>query len=492
MTVEIELKLGIAAADAGKLRRHPALRAKAMVRRLYSIYFDTPDLTLQRHDVALRLRRSGKSWVQTIKGGGTVAAGLHAREEWEMPLPRPVPDLAQLPTTALARLLYPLRERLQPVFATEFSRTTREVRLADGATLEFCLDRGRIMSGGAAENISEIELELKDGTTRSLFEFALELIEYVPLRLEDRSKAERGYRLFSGSAEVPRKAGTPALAAEMDAAAAGKAVCWHCLAHLQANQRGMLAGADIEYLHQMRVALRRLHSAGKLFGIAPEAALAGELEWLSDALGAARDWDVFVAQTLPPIVARFDRQPGLPQLVRRCERLRLAAGKSAREAVASQRYQRLLLTLGAWLESPAWQAGNEMVTKFAGAVLERIHGRVLRRGRRLARLDAAQRHRLRIAVKRLRYSMEFFAALYPAKRVRAQLRALAALQDLLGALNDDATLQRLLERLEPARLPQAQQLAIAVVRGWSAGQAHRCLKDLRAAWLAYTETAVFW
>jgi len=66
-----------------------------------------------------------------------------------------------------------------------------------------------------------------------------------------------------------------------------------------------IAGADPEYLHQMRVALRRLRTAFDIFAdAAPDAAgLDGELRWLSRALERARDWDVFVADTLKPMLS---------------------------------------------------------------------------------------------------------------------------------------------------------------------------------------------
>src|SRR5512136_1679849 len=87
-----------------------------------------------------------------------------------------------------------------------------------------------------------------------------------------------------------------------------RALCAVCVQHIEGNRYGALAAADPEYLHQMRVALRRLRTAFGLFSDAlprPVAAeLLEELRWLTRALGRARDWDVFRAGTLRPALAR--------------------------------------------------------------------------------------------------------------------------------------------------------------------------------------------
>ncbi len=95
-----------------------------------------------------------------------------------------------------------LREQLRPVFTTEFMRSTRTLRLAGGSEVEFCLDRGKITAGER----QRADLRNRAGTeirqSLSLFQLALDLLhsipDSVPLRLENVSKAERGYALVSG------------------------------------------------------------------------------------------------------------------------------------------------------------------------------------------------------------------------------------------------------------------------------------------------------
>ncbi|TAN74102.1 MAG: CYTH domain-containing protein, partial [Gallionella sp.] len=130
MTVETELKLRIAPEQFARLKRHELFRAhqvaRPVTRHLHNIYFDTPKFALQKSGAALRLRRAGRQWLQTLKGGGSVKAGLHRRNEWEMPVDGPALDFS-LPETAEwdEHLPRSLRKKLQPVFVTDFSRSSR-------------------------------------------------------------------------------------------------------------------------------------------------------------------------------------------------------------------------------------------------------------------------------------------------------------------------------------------------------------------------------
>jgi CHAD domain-containing protein len=85
-----------------------------------------------------------------------------------------------------------------------------------------------------------------------------------------------------------------------------------------------------------------------------------------------------------------------------------------------------------------------------------------------------QRHRLRIAFKRLRYALEFFAPVLPRKRQKAYLDGLVAIQDLLGNLNDQATAERLLKELHPMSEPDP------LTSGWIAGKKHLLIEALDA------------
>src|SRR5438128_9632406 len=90
MPQEVELKLTVDPDALPAAQRHPALRAlkggRARTTQLASIYYDTATAELHAAGVALRVRRDGRRWMQTVKGEGSVSAGLHTREEYEWPI----------------------------------------------------------------------------------------------------------------------------------------------------------------------------------------------------------------------------------------------------------------------------------------------------------------------------------------------------------------------------------------------------------------------
>jgi CHAD domain-containing protein len=293
----------------------------------------------------------------------------------------------------------------------------------------------------------------------------------------------------------------------MTVSEAFRAVVFACLAHLQGNERGLLESDDAEYLHQARVALRRLRSAFSVFSRAfPRAgfeALFAELRWLGSNLGPARDWDVFAIETLPALQAALPGDAGLHALLERTTELRTAADAAARAAVASRRYTATLLSLIALFYSRPWDAlADEAAAEhrarplrqFAAAVLGRRHRKVVKRGRDLAGLDAVALHALRIDIKKARYAAEFFSTLYEARPVSEFTGALAHLQSLLGGLNDATTVERLCEQVRavPERPDGALVEAIGLVRGWAVATARSHLELLPAAWEAFRDVRKFW
>ena len=508
-SIELELKLRVPSGSVRRLSAHRLLKgvAGASRRRLHSVYFDTPQLDLRRQGIALRLRRDGERWFQAVKGGGTALAGLHRRVEDEAEVAGPALDLSRIAHDEFARVFSPerLRARLKPVFVTDFIRSSRLLEMDTGARVEASIDRGSIRSGARAERVVELELELKSGTPRHLYEFALKLVRDLPLCVENRSKAERGYALYRGKGPKPVKARPATLSPALSVGEAFKAVMQAGLAHLQANAHGMLAGGDLEYLHQMRVALRRLRSAFSVFEpVMPGAAVApmvAELKWLASSLGPARDWDVFLTETLPPIEKEFGSHGELKAFRERYGELRRRAGAKARRAVRSARYQRLMLSLAGWLESwsgriepePGHRAAlGEPIGAFASKVLEQRYDRVRKRGRRFDRLSSRGLHRLRIAVKKFRYATDFFAGIYEGGLVRAALHRLSGLQDILGAINDAATMADLMAHGFDGAGGMEVAEAKGILLGWSRGRAETLKRELKNAWKSFHAAGRFW
>lgn len=521
MPTETELKLRLPPESVERLRRSPILKSlsisRAVTRKVHTIYYDTPEFDLWRKGFAFRLRHEGKYWIQSIKGSGSATAGMHRRSEWENLISGPHPDFSKILDPALAQLFdnTNIRAQLQPVFITEFRRNVRMLRLAGGSDVEFCIDQGEINTEINSVPLCEIELELKSGNPLPLYQLALDLLHTTPLRVENASKAERGYALASGRISLPFKASPVELDSEMNVSHAFKVIAWSCLSHLSSNEAGLLENRDIEYLHQMRVALRRERSAfstfSKAFSKDALAPMRGELKWLSDELGPARDWDVFVTETFADTFEHFSEHPGMLALQKSCEQVRRDHNGRARQAVASSRYTELMLKLGAWLSAEAWLAGSSTSTgekdqsdqpepsvkAFAEALLSHRHGQLKKHGKKLKKLDMAELHALRIVIKKQRYAAEFFAGLYDKsgkgdKKAKRYIKSLAALQEILGTINDTAVIERLLGEVPVAEEDGSEHEGIGIVRGWAASQAVTKKSGLAAAWADFERNEPFW
>ncbi|MEW5903206.1 MAG: CHAD domain-containing protein [Pseudomonadota bacterium] len=487
MSIETELKLGIQPSDLQRLKRHPFLRSlssgRAQVKKLYSIYYDTQDLALQRHACALRLRRVGKQWLQTLKGGGQVSAGLHQRNEWEMPVVAQRLDLAAL-EAAGGRLPPGVHHHLQPVFVTAFTRSVRLLSF-EGAQIELCLDSGEVSAGKGVHPISELELELISGPAQSLFKLALHLMDIVPLRVEHTSKAEYGYRLCSAAAPVPSKARLPRLSVRQDAASAMLENIAACLTHIQDNVPGALLGHDAEYLHQVRVGLRRLRVAlmlaSRLHADDAELAdLSRQVSALCVMLGQARDWDVLVTRTLPRLPA-----DEVGNLLQAAQHVRREQQAQAVAQLAAADFQRLLLRLGCWMQGNMWPVGIG-VEAFARNLLDKRRRRLKMAGAVLHGDDAASLHALRIACKKMRYMLELFGGLLP--DCAESLQALIRLQELLGEMNDLSVARQLLERLDN----RARHATLARIHEWIVHDHAQLAKGVDQAWQRYAAQKKCW
>jgi len=123
------------------------------------------------------VRREGRRWMQTVKGGGSARGGLHQRAEAEAEVAGPAPDLSSIHDRELAEAFASpqLRAQLTPVFTTDITRSSRVLELDSEARVEASVDQGVIRSGNRSEAVSEIELELKSGEPHQLYELALKL-----------------------------------------------------------------------------------------------------------------------------------------------------------------------------------------------------------------------------------------------------------------------------------------------------------------------------
>jgi inorganic triphosphatase YgiF len=508
---ETELRLEIDPSALARLTRHPRIRdaaeGRAQTRQLHTVYFDTEDLALARNGLELRIRREGRVFHQTVKAESGERGGPFDRVESECPIEAEAPRIDRIGEPSLRELVWRAvaGRPLSPVFETVVRRTRRLLR--DGEReLELCQDVGELVVGDERHGICELELAVRHGSTAFAFELALELLGTLELRPARASKASRGYALLTGERAGPRKARRVELNRQALLHEVLVAVVRDCLAQIRANELPASEGVDPEGVHQLRIGVRRLRSALRLFGpLLPRpqvTALNGELRWLAWELAPARDLDVFVDELIGPLARSHQDDPALKTLRDEAVALRDEARQRVREALDSPRYTRLVLNLGHWLARAAWtdQPLSEQSARlflpaeaYASELLERLHRKLLRLGRRLEGASIEERHRLRIRAKRLRYASEFFRSLHPGKRTRRYLGRLSALQDVLGELNDVATADRilaeLLSRVEPAPV---NWHAAGFVAGWKGHTAERRLATLEQLWDRFEAAGRFW
>ena len=512
--VETELKLAIDPEAMGRLRRHPLLRllrrGPSRKARVTSTYYDTDDLMLAKACVALRLRRDGRKWVQTVKGPlmSGAAGGMTARSEFEWPVAGARLDPLRFATTPFRRKLGKAeRHGLMPQFTTDIVRTTIPITFADSTMASLCIDSGEVRADVDGKRlhspINEIELELEAGDPTRLFELAYALAAEVPLALEPQSKAARGYALRHPLVPAPVHAEDPDLAPRASAAEGFAAIIRVCLKQVEGNAGGVLTQTDPEWLHQMRIGIRRLRAslalAARYMAPARVEPLRGEFRWLAQALGVARDSDVFTLETLPAFSTAVARgtnaaalRPALRALGAQAAARRAEAGDAARAAVGSARFLRMVLAASALAASPATGSPDpatlaERARDVARPQLKRRHRALLALGADLAHAAPEIRHAARLAAKKLRYATEFFAPLFPKKRTRAYRHALTALQDELGAWNDAAVAARI-----AGELAGTTSAAAAAFSGWAAAQGSARSGALDAAWVAFAGAAPFW
>lgn len=471
---EQELKLHVPAASADAVAEELG-RHQAAGLALRAMYFDTPQRELVQARIALRLRQEGEDWVQTVKMPG---ANAISRIELNHPRPGPVLDLSVYAGSEVGDALARIRGPLGVCYETDVQRLRCELSVP-GGTVEAALDRGVLRAAGLELPVCEIEFELLHGRPETIFVIGQDWQQRHALVLDVRSKAERGDQLALLAAELsatrdqkdaqsrvarfwaPRMAAATPLQDTMSPAQAMTHIAGECLEQIirnaavlaEVDTAGVYPAGTPEHVHQMRVGMRRLRTAWRLFDGAIEAPapeLVDGMRTYFAALGASRDRDV-MADGIAPELARA----GMPAIAQEPAGEPVDAAALCRSAAL----QAWLLALYAWslevrpapapqLTLPAGDAQTPAIIPLDAAPprpslrpflvrrLRRWHRQVIEDGRRFGELDLPARHELRKRAKRLRYGLSFADSLLPRARLRGYRKQLALLQDLLGQIND--------------------------------------------------------
>ena len=240
-------------------------------RLVRTIYYDTPEQDLRRSGIAVRMRRDGRRWIQTVKIKARHDVGLAESAEYDSPAPGGQLHLGALPDEAIRDRIVGLvgDKVLEPVCETAMRRISSLLRLQNGAEAELAIDSGEIKAAEKAEPFREAEIELISGGISALFDLTQTLFPSGGLRFSMMSKAERGYLLATeGRVDaplVPRNAETVPLVREQSAETAARDVLRECFEQIAANAAVVQGHDDHEGPHQLRIGLRRLRSALTVF-----------------------------------------------------------------------------------------------------------------------------------------------------------------------------------------------------------------------------------
>jgi CHAD domain-containing protein len=498
----MQLTLLLSPADAARLQRLPNVKAtrtgRSRGQAVRIVWHDTLDRALASRGLALcdqrgvwRLERyrpvATDPWppatdhrvIQEADGPEALHLALADAQVW--------PEEPDLPAATT------------PVAAFEGRRTVVPLIIDHEPVSMTTLD-GVLRAVAAERPVTRLIVE---GPTVPVRTLVLSLAETLSLTVPEQSLAAEALCLADGTAPVPRRRGAPVLPPDgLSVHAAFGHIIGHLtdvilhLAPLVAD-----AGTGPEPVHQMRVAVRRARSAFSLFRLSarpdgeadaygPAVAAAAEgLKRMGQMLGPARDWDVFMTETVPPVEAVLPGEPALHALRRAGDRRRHAARKALGQFLTGPEFRVMSLELSclASADAPVSETAAPGLAEFAAGVLRKRWKRLLTVGKALDDLASPELHGLRLKAKRLRYAAEFFAALFPEKSAARFIRRLSVLQERLGLFNDTSVAEGLLRELSAK-----SGYATGLVLGFTAARGVRARPKIAAAWARFRRRDAFW
>jgi len=497
---EIEIKFRTDAAGLARLLDAPLLQTASDLKteNLKATYFDTPSHALRKKGVILRIRKSGDDvLVLGMKAPGAAGDGPFHRKEVEVNSPSLKPDITLFGKGTEKFLKRIIGDQpVAPKFKMQFKRQSGLVKTGS-SVIEIAVDQGQILSGKMRVPVAEVELELVSGNKLDLLDLAIRLAKDFSLRLDFVSKAEKGFRALLKEKPLPVKAEAikPKALATFDGAV--KSIISNTLAHFVANWACLRETDEPESIHQMRIALRRMRCGLSVFKRAlPNAglgALRDDAGRLASAFGPVRNADAIRISVLQGPLASADCPENSDTLRSVMEKRRIAAHASAHSEIESLAATSFVLNVQGLLAHGDWREGAKpkmRTRKFFKAELSRLRARVLKRGKAAGVSDQA-RHKLRIAIKNLRYGVDFFDLFGNGKRRQVYKKRMSALQDVLGVRNDIVVARIYLKELREEIGPEAEQI-LEFIRGWYARDATAADKAISKSLKKFKQMEPFW
>ncbi|MBF0308430.1 MAG: CHAD domain-containing protein [Magnetococcales bacterium] len=265
-------------------------------------------------------------------------------------------------------------------------------------------------------------------------------------------------------------------------------------------------GKDIEGVHQVRVALRRLRSAVVVFRKAIPRTISDpwgeEMRWAAGELGTARDLDVLISEGFAVMKDKIPLPEGEAKLLDIAKAKREQGYERVRAMFDSERYTAFREGFDQWLEQRGWyQADLEGVVRekmrasilrFAVKILGNRFGTVIGAGQDIGTLSTTELHQLRIECKKLRYATEFFTPLFNKKSMSDFNVHLKGLQGILGIMNDVTVTHHLMESLLDGVADHETLLYAGALVGWRSRQYQELRGNLGPAWATFVSAPAPW
>ena len=514
--LEIELKFLIDPSAGcrlvSKLKKLKISHSRFLTRNMRSIYYDTPQRSLYKMGLVIRLRNDGGRWIQCVKARSRLAGGLSRVEEFECELPDGKLDLELIPDPAARANVQGINDEvpLLAVCETIMQRSSSKLVLDDGTFAELAIDNGKIAAGDRSADLSELEIELIEGDVCALYELAQQLLRGTAVRFSRMSKADRGYLLADrGDIEldhVPRTSQSVCIHPGQTIEEATRSILRECFDQIATNFE-MLAGSDDpEGPHQLRIGLRRLRSALTVLSSVVDTSrtrrLAGEARWLGRKVGILRDLDVAIHDIVDFETSVHPGEASFSTLRKALVSRAVVARKKTRKVLRNKRAQAFLFDLARFVEADEWQSISDggqalalsaPVQDLAVVALDKRWKAVRKHARDIENLDVEHRHELRKELKQLRYAVEFLAPLYPRERVTAFVRRLKTLQTVFGDLNDAVMAHNLLSgKSAPGADDLAAQRASGLIIGLRLARTEITWNQAKSYWSDLRKSGPFW
>ena len=481
----MELELCLHPDDAVRLLRLPRLAplksGKVSSRPVRTIWHDGAGRELAQQGLALAKHRS----------------------QWELERLRPHcnrwPPGARAPVLACAKtpeqLGRPLPSPLLPIVALEGHASQIGLMTEQGA-ITMTLLIGEVRGVVGQHRVNRLILQGGIEPVRAL---ALALATDTRLVVPSTSLASEAFAVATGVPSAPGPEGPPKLPEGLSIAEALAYVLGHLGgAIIQLAPKAADSAAGQEPVHQMRVAVRRLRSAIKVFCHAVTSPTIIEtdkaLKALAAILAPARDWDVFVTETAAAVLEAIPTGKRLRRLLAAAERQRRACREDLCNFLGGTEFRQLGIHLACFageLQDPAAtdaSEGPKLLTEFGTQVLGKRYRRLVRVDHQLSALEPAALHQIRLHAKRLRYTAEIFATMFPGKPTHRFLHRLSSLQNCLGALNDGAVAERLMHEVSKG----SHGFAIGLVLGFVAAHNRKARRQIDRAWERFSRLEPFW